>query len=429
MVKSETVNIFGVGHIGLTLAMFLTNKGVRVYGIDSDAQRVENLKAGIPGIRENRVNEYLLSALESKLFIPLHTSDLEKFDLGTVHVITVGTPVIEEEMDNSFLRTAVSDVAKVLKTDDLVIIRSTVSVGSCRSLIYPILAERKVEFSLAMCPERTLEGNAIEEIFALPQIIGGIDPKSSNEARLFFEKNVSEIVVMDSIEEAEIIKLANNSFRDLTFAFSNELSYVCNALGLSSAKIIEAANYKYNRSNIPVAGPSGGPCLSKDPFILANSSENFGIEVSLMRVARKINRLLPVNFVLDILRKEFVDLRDLKVGILGLSFKGKPAVIDTRDSFALDLAEVLFSQYGIMSVGFEPAGLVNLSLKHIKQSVNLDKVIAESQAIIVTNNSSFFAENVDVFSKSANPRTVIIDMWGEVSSLLSSSEFKVHSWT
>ena len=133
-----------------------------------------------------------------------------------------------------------------------------------------------LDFFVSFAPERTEEGNAMKELTTLPQIIGGFDEISIKKTKFIFEKITNNIVILDNFEEAEMVKLLNNSFRDYVFAFSNQVTRIANNYNLDIINVINSANYKYPRNPIPLPSPGvGGPCLTKDPYIFENSVKNF----------------------------------------------------------------------------------------------------------------------------------------------------------
>src|SRR5262249_45535196 len=147
--------------------------------------------------------------------------------------------------------------------------------------------------ALAFCPERTIEGKAIAEMQSLPQVIGGIDEQSTGRAEALFRMITSKIVRVSSLEAAEMIKLINNTYRDLTFAFADEVALIAERMGLSAAEMIHAANVDYPRSHVAQPGFVGGPCLEKDTLILIDSLKKIDFKPRVIEEARKINHALP----------------------------------------------------------------------------------------------------------------------------------------
>lgn len=276
-----------------------------------------------------------------------------------------------------------------------------------------------------MCPERTVEGNALEELRLLPQIIGGIDEASSARAKTFFEQICDKTIVLSTIESAEFLKLANNTYRDLMFGFANELTVLANEIDISSREIISAANLDYPRSRIAQPGPSGGPCLEKDPWILHESGLELGVDLKITSAARTINESSTYDFVANAL-KEFEDiLSDNSVGLLGLSFKGIPPVCDTRGSFALDLIKRLEGE-NYSFYGFEPAGRV--SVENCVTTDSIAELLEKVEVLIICTNGESFSTLPQLINSSAKTPKLIIDMWGVLKNISKDHEWEYRSW-
>ncbi len=258
--EQPSVCIVGMGYVGLTLAISLCNLGFRVTGIESNSEIASALTAGVTHVLEPELEKGLQIALRDKLLIVKHPDELKSCNLNSeIFILTVGTPILNRRINTSNLLAAVHSIEPFLKENSLIIVRSTVGIGTSRRLIYEPLLKRGLAVLVAMCPERTVEGKALEEIRSLPQIVGGVNQLSAEIAESFFSFVSSEVVVVDDAESAELIKLINNSYRDLMFAFSNEVTEISNSFGLSARKVINAANHNYPRSAISAPGPSG-PC-------------------------------------------------------------------------------------------------------------------------------------------------------------------------
>lgn len=408
--SKEVVGIYGLGYVGLTFALALTKQGYKVIGIDRDSTLIENLRDSRTHIEEPEISILLGNAISSgnlRIASSLNDQEMKSID---VHVITVGTPIIKDHIDDSSVIDVVSRIALGMKEDSLVILRSTLEIGTTRNKVFPILRKSNKNFFLAMCPERTIEGNAISEILSIPQVVGGIDNESVNAAERFFAEFCEKVLVFSTPEAAELIKLANNTYRDLTFGFANELSELCGSLGLNSIEIINGANYGYPRSNIARPGPSGGPCLTKDPWILFESAKKLGVEMSITRAARERNGEYVVRFLKKSLTN--FDREIKKICCLGLSFKGKPRTRDVRGS---SVHEVLrfFEQYeDVTFYGYEPAGKV--SLDSIVQPEDINDSLVNADVVILLNNFDFDPEITSKISELASPNALILDFWHQV---------------
>ena len=175
-----------------------------------------------------------------------------------------------------------------------------------------------------------MEGKALEELNSLPQIIGSTDNESFEQAASIFQKDHRGV----SFENAEMIKLVDNSFRDLQFAFANEIARMCDGLGLDAIEVIESGKDDYGRTNVPMPGLVGGPCLEKDPHILAQSARDYGINPEIIQASRTVNERQPLeasHFIHEEILRRSRD-QSPKIGILGIAFKGVPSTDDIRGS-------------------------------------------------------------------------------------------------
>ena len=412
--NTPEVCIVGVGFVGLTLAMALTRNGIKVRGIETNTEMVRNLNSGITDVLEPGLNRTLRTAIKNNLFSVHSVEDLGvDYSLCNVFIITVGTPIRNRTVDIEHLRSAVQEITLHLKHNDLVIVRSTVMVGATRELVLPILRSTGLNINLAMCPERTIEGNALSEIEFLPQIVGGLNEESAIAAKEFFSLICREVIQVDNLEAAELTKLVNNTYRDVMFGFSNEIASVAASFGISINQVIRAANHNYPRSTIALPGPSGGPCLEKDPWILIQSAKQFGVELNISKSARLMNERMISEF----LKKSLIGADEIeKVGILGLAFKGNPPTRDTRGSATFEVIDFFSTEIkGVSFIGHEPAGSVTGFEGVISQRDSVESVILESDYLIVLTNSKSFEGISEIISTLGKPNLVIVDFWNIVS--------------
>lgn len=425
----DKVVIVGVGFVGLTLAMALCRKGFLVIGIEKSQKLVSELSSGNTHIIENGINEELKKYRNENRFQIIHHEDKWLRPEGAVtFILTVGTPLAGDKMDSTALEESLSQVSEYLRDDDLIILRSTVAIGTSRNLVQPFLETLNKRVFLAMCPERTIEGNALIEIENLPQIIGGFDRASGERAASFFSHICKEVIVVSTIEGAELLKLANNTYRDLMFAYANELTVLSEKIGVSSREIIDAANFHYPRSMIAMPGPSGGPCLEKDPWILSFSGAQFGVEMKLSKASRMVNESSTYRFVESIISSFFEKPNKTKVGILGLSFKGSPEVNDSRGSFARGLVRMLSSK-NFEIWGFEPAGDIQPAIPEVVIYNDIRQVINECDVVIVATNHTSFKKIPDLIKdKRRKSQLVLIDMWRIIDSSELPENVVYRSW-
>lgn len=346
-VEEKTVAVYGMGFVGLTLACTFAKSGLSVIGIDTNTAVVEQLRQGRPTFYEKGLDSLMMSLAGSNPI--LFTTDPAEAS-ADIHVVSVGTPLgPDKRPDLTAINAVCGTLAGLLKKDDLVVFRSTLPVGTMRRLILPML-ERSglvggVDFHLAFAPERTIEGKALEELRTLPQIIGGLNRASTEQTATLFRKIANTIVEVPSLEAAEMIKLMNNTFRDLVFSFANEVATLCDGINVNAFELIQAANEGYPRNPIPLPSPGvGGLCLAKDPYLYSHPVVPLPTAPTLGIASRAINSAGP-EYVLSKLYKfceiSGRELKDLKILIIGLAFKGVPETSDIRDSVALKLVEAL----------------------------------------------------------------------------------------
>jgi len=338
-ITMKDVTVVGMGYAGLTLAIALSKKGLKVSGFDNNTEIVEALSNGVCHIYEPGLEELLRKHLGENLFVfdrfPARPHDAV--------IICVSTPIDENKRaDLSNLRAATGVAGENIDDETLIIIRSTIPVGTSRNVVLPILKKHRRSVRLAFCPERTIQGRAIEELERLPQVIGGLDEISTTAASALFEKLTDKIVAVSSLECAELVKLANNCHTDLLYSYGNEIALMTERLVLDALEVVSAANVDYPRPDVARPGFVGGGCLSKDPYLLIDSFEQFDYEPSLVRTARELNESIPFHVV----RKFWGKLRELKndvhkIFICGFAFKGTPITDDVRGSAVVPILEFL----------------------------------------------------------------------------------------
>ena len=252
-----------------------------------------------------------------------------------IYIVCIGSSISRNSVNNNNLKKIAKELAKVIKKGDLIILRGTVSVGTSRQIfLKSILKFTKlkngVDFYFAYMPERLVEGNALEELENIPCLISGSTEKCLEVAYDYSKELFKNVIKLESIEEGEIIKLTTNSYRALSFTFSNEISRIANIYGLSGSNLIEKANFGYSRNNI--AKPSlgiGGFCLPKDP-ILFNENSKKNSNYKLGKITNEISKLATSHFTNEFIRILKKQKHIKKVLIMGISFKGLPETIDTR---------------------------------------------------------------------------------------------------
>lgn len=415
---SKRVCVIGMGYVGLTLALTFSDLGFKVVGIEKREKAVNGLNSGKPHFYEAGLEEILRRELGKgfKFFTDLDRS------LGDIYIVAVGTPVdFGKKPDFTSLEIISQKIGKVLKKGDLIILRSTVSPGTTRNFVIPILEKESGlaagdDFYVSFAPERTIEGRALEELRTLPQVIGGINSESALYAADLFRTLVPQIIMVHSLEAAEMVKLANNLCRDVNFAFANELALICDKFNLDATEVINAANFGYPRDRIALPSPGvGGYCLTKDPYILADAAEKNGYTPKLLTLAREINEYMP-HYVAGQVEK-FLNIHNKKISeakfyIMGFAFKGKPDTSDIRFSPAVNVLDILKNKGAKILHGHDPVVPKEIVAELGVAFSNIDDGFRDADCVLIMNNHPFFS-SLDILAllEKAKKPVLFFDSW------------------
>ncbi|MCV0425850.1 MAG: nucleotide sugar dehydrogenase, partial [Roseibium sp.] len=320
----QTVVLIGMGYVGLTMSVYLAKNGICVFGVDVSETIRQSVNEGKSPFFEAGFEEALADAVFSGK-LSAH-SGLDEIPPADVYILTLGTALSQGAPYRENFEKVLASITGHAKSDALLILRSTVHVGFTRDFVdFKVNQSRPGNpISVAFCPERTLEGVALRELEKLPQIIGAIDGVAQNKAKRFFEQVGVATICVDTPEAAEVAKLLCNSVRDLEFAIANEAALICDRVGVSFSQVVEACSREYPRFKIMRPGPVGGPCLEKDPLILAESIYA-DEEPSLFRLGRQKNREYVYSSVSRFVNNRSLGKSGVTVGVAGLAFKGFPA--------------------------------------------------------------------------------------------------------
>lgn len=323
------VDIYGMGYVGLTLGLALAKRGVKVFGKDVDENKIKQLQECETCIKEPFILDLLIqSKRENTIYF---TTDLFA-KASDIAIVTIGTSLHNGTMESSHRQ--LHELVEFLDAQEykIIILRSTVAIGTCDAL------RAKVNNAIIVfAPERTIEGNAIQELNSLPQILACPDPEGIRIASNLFNKLKVKLIVSSSYMNGEMAKLMCNIQRDYEFAFANEMALMCTQLGINSKDLIKLSSEGYDRFNCKSTGPVSGPCLTKDTEIFNQSLSalNF-IPSELFMHARNTNKHVIKNIIHD-LRK----LSAKKILAIGTSFKSDPETSDTRESHTIKIVNSL----------------------------------------------------------------------------------------
>ena len=372
----KKVCVIGLGYIGIPTAVIAAQAGYDVLGLDIDEEKVQRINNQDPVIDEvdlsHRLKEVVLKGT-FKASMKIESSDC--------FIICVPTPITKNKTaDLSFVFSAAEEVAKVVKKGDLILLESTVPVGTTRRLKKFIFENSGVkDFLIAFCPERVLPGKIVFEVVHNDRLVGGIDDRSSEAGKNFYAKFVKGNISCTDDKTAEMTKLVENSYRDVNIAFAHQIAAQAESEGLDPYQLIELAN-KHPRVNIlkPTIGV-GGHCISVDPWFLA---ETFPGDSGLLVSARKINDQRPFQIINKINKILFPILSsNLNVAVFGLSYK--PDVGDIRESPAMFIAEQL-KMYNVNLMIVDPHISKNLveTKFPLAEFCTIEKAIKEADVLI-----------------------------------------------
>ena len=416
------VVILGLGYVGFTLALVLADRGFRTTGFDIDEKRINKLNEGESYVHERGLDELFKRQLKKNFF-----ASSEFPEDGDVYIISVGTPVRKASAEEPYplpdltaLQKAAASVGQRLKRGNLVILRSTVPVGTTREVVLPILEKESgltggEDFHLSFAPERTAEGKAVKELRELPQIIGGINEESVEATAALFRDLTPTIVRVKSIEQAEIAKLLNNSFRDLIFSFANQVAQIASFYNVDIVETIKAANQGYPRDPIPLPSPGvGGACLTKDPYIFSSVADRNGFGATLFNHGREVNEsMMPfvVERVLKQLEAVGKDPAKSTLLVCGLAFKGEPETGDIRNSTSIEIAQILMEKVSKV-YGHDPIAEKEEVLAEGLIPVDLEAGLKKADAVLFLNNHRYYEKlDLEEMIASVKAPAIIFDGW------------------
>jgi UDP-N-acetyl-D-mannosaminuronic acid dehydrogenase len=323
----------GCGHVGLPLGLAFARKGYTVDLVDTSAERVAMVNAGRMPFHEDGAEALLAEAVAKGLVKA--TTDLSVLDDSSAIIVTIGTPV-DEYLDPSvvaFDRSLESLVERV-RPGQLLVLRSTVFPGMTDRLARQLERQGRLDVDLAYCPERIVQGQSLEELEQLPQLVAGATRRAADRAAALFSVICPKVLFLKPVE-AELAKLFCNAWRYINFAIANQFYVMAQHFEADFHRIYHALREDYPRMrSLARPGFAAGPCLLKDTMQLG--AFNHGSFV-LGQAAMMINEGLPYLLVQDI--KRAYPLSDMTVGILGMAFK--PDSDDPRSSLSYKLRKVL----------------------------------------------------------------------------------------
>ena len=391
--KFNSICVLGLGYIGLPTASTFAAHGLKVLGVDVNPEIVKTLRGGAVHIHEPGLRDTYQSALASgNLRIAEKPAEADAF------LIAVPTPFQDGRSGQSVggqyrladLRAVISaaeSIVPFLRQGNLVVLESTSPPRTTADQVAPILARSGLaagrDFHLAYSPERVLPGQILRELTENARVVGGVSPESSQAAADLYSVFVTAEIIQTDSTTAELVKLMENTYRDVNIAIANEFSRLAERFGVDVWEAISLAN-RHPRVRILKPGPGvGGHCISVDPWFLVEAAPELA---PLIHSARRVNDAQP-HYVVGLLKRALPSLRGRKIAALGLAYK--PDVDDLRESPAAEVVRLL-EQEGATVKAWEPFS-PNAELPGITMADSLDAALSEAEAVVLLVAHSEFA--------------------------------------
>jgi UDP-N-acetyl-D-mannosaminuronic acid dehydrogenase len=399
--KKPTICVIGMGYIGLPTSIAFANRGFVVNGCDINPKIINAINSKNPLIEEAELRSRLTTAVDSG-----HLIVRDRPVISDVYIIAVPTPVHHDtkETDLSFVISATKSILPLLKKGDLIILESTVPPGTTNTIIRDLIASTGLvagqDVDLAHAPEKAIPGRLFYELEHNDRVIGGIDPESTDRAfQLYRHMTAGQLMKMDCTT-AEMVKLMENTYRDVNIALSNEFAMLCDRLGINVWKVIEYANH-HPRVNVHQPGPGvGGHCIAVDPWFLVNAAPDI---MRIVKLARQTNDYMPaytIGKVKQILREQGES--NPKVAVLGLTFKAN--IDDVRESPSVAVCELLAKE-GIEYSAYDP--WVKQDLVKGQTQILEDAVRDSDLILLLVNHERFKSCDPVKLSRIMRRRTVL----------------------
>ncbi len=407
LVNFHKVCILGLGYIGLPTASTLATHGVRVTGVDVNPQVVATLRNGGLHLHEPGLRTLVRAALQSgNLTVSETPAEADAF------IIAVPTPFQRQEdgapypsADLSYVRAAARAIVPYLRPGNLVILEATSPPRTTVDVVAPILERSGLragaDFHLAYSPERVLPGQILRELIENARVIGGIDRASAEAGRDLYATFVRGEIYLTDATTAEMVKLMENTYRDVNIAIANEFSRLAERFGVDVWEAIALAN-RHPRVNILRPGPGvGGHCISVDPWFFVEAAPDL---TALIAAARRVNDEQP-RFAANTLRRALGDLFGRRIAALGLAYK--PDVDDLRESPAIEVVHLLQAE-GALVKAYEPYK-PQAALEGVSLAPDLDGALEGAEAILLLVGHRPFRDLKPSEVAARTPARLIVD--------------------
>ena len=401
--------VIGLGYVGLPLAIEAANSKLKVAGYDINESVVDSLNKSMSHV-EDISDKALQDALSKNLMI---TSDSSVLGDSEYIVISVPTPLTDYQPDLSYVEAATKSIAENLKKGQIIILESTTYPGTTLEIVKPILEKISSlvageDFLLGYSPERIDPGNKEWTFKNTPKIVSGINETSLKKISDFYNSIIDEVVEVSGTREAEMVKLVENTYRQVNIAMVNELAILSNMLDIDIWEVVDAAKTKPFGFQSFRPGPGvGGHCIPIDPKYLSFKTRQIGQPVRFVELAQEINNSMP-NYVIsrisELMNKKEILLKNSKILLLGVAYKKD--IGDTRESPAIDIIESLLDKSVEVSFYDPYVDELIVNKKSILKEQDIESASNYDMVIIHTPHTSF--SNIDF----ENFKSLIFDTTG-----------------
>lgn len=392
--KTAVIGIVGLGYVGLPLALAFSKEGFKVLGFDIQQKRADSVNRGqsyIVDVSSSSLSDMIAG---KRLEATTDQSRVKKVDAVCICVPTPLTKTKDPEL--SYVISESETVAKYLQPGQLVVLESTTYPGTTREVMLPILERSGLkagrDFHLAFSPERVDPGSKNFNIKNTPKVVGGIDAKSTKLAALLYSQVADVVVSVSSPEVAEMTKVFENVFRNVNIALVNELTLLCQKMGISVWEVIDAASTKPFGYMTFYPGPGiGGHCIPLDPYYLANKAREYDFHTRFIELAADINEHMPyyvVSRIMEALNAKGKSLKGARVLVLGVAYKKD--VEDIRESPSLKLIELLRKKGANVSYNDPYVANVRGSGNNLKSVGLTDKQLASADCVVIATDHTCY---------------------------------------
>jgi UDP-N-acetyl-D-mannosaminuronic acid dehydrogenase len=381
---TKKVCVIGLGYIGLPTAVMFANHGLHVHGVDINEKAVQLIRNKQLHIEENGLQERLNRAIDSGRFTVSTTP--EEAD---VFIIAVPSPINKDKTANlDYVRAATKSIVPYVRKGNLVVLESTVPPRTVEDVMLPILKETNLEIGTELyvshSPERVIPGRVFEELVNNDRIVGGINEESSRLTAELYRTFVKGNIHITDATTAEMVKVIENTYRDVNIAFANELAKMSEKIGVNVWEAIHLANF-HPRVNIHLPGPGvGGHCIAVDPWFLVELQPELA---QIIHLARRTNDSMPqytANRVQTIFKEKGIERG--RVAVFGLAFKGN--IDDMRESPSLEVIHHL-QELGIDYTAYDPHIKEN---KLPQQTQQIEEAVAHADMVLILTDHNEFKQ-------------------------------------